>query len=129
MSGILLDTHIFVWALSDPDRVPASAWPLLRDPSRHLYLSVASAWELAIKTARGMISLPGGVRGFVGDGCRATGVVLLGIDLAHASEVERLPHHHRDPFDRMLIAQARVEGLSLLSVDRALHAYDVARAP
>ncbi len=129
MSGVLLDTHIFVWALADPARVPEAAWPRLRDPAEALFLSVASAWELAIKSALGRISLPGGVQPFIGEGCRRTGVTMLGIDLAHAAEVERLPHHHRDPFDRMLVAQARVEGLVLLSVDQALLDYDVRRAP
>jgi len=128
MSDVLLDTHVFIWALSDPGRVPEEAWPALRDPNRTLHLSIASAWELAIKSARGRITLPGGVQGFVGEGCRRTGVRLLGIDLAHTSEVEKLPHHHRDPFDRMLVAQARVEGMALLSFDRALDAYDVRRA-
>ncbi|NOY25417.1 MAG: type II toxin-antitoxin system VapC family toxin [Oligoflexia bacterium] len=128
MTGILLDTHVFVWALADPRRVPDAAWPVLRDPAQPLFLSVASAWELAIKSARGRIALPGGVRAFVGEGCRRTGVTLLGIDLAHTVEVERLPHHHRDPFDRMLVAQARVEDLALLSYDGAIDAYDVGRA-
>jgi PIN domain nuclease of toxin-antitoxin system len=127
VNGVLLDTHIFVWALAEPDRVPKQAWPVLRDPSAQLFLSVASAWELAIKSGRGKIGLPGGVRDFVGEGCRRTGVTLLGIDLAHTAEVEQLPHHHRDPFDRMLIAQARVESLSLLSCDAAIGAYEVAR--
>ena len=128
MTGILLDTHVFVWALADPGRISDAAWPALRDPAQPLFLSVASAWELAIKSARGKIALPGGVRAFVGEGCRRAGVTLLGIDLAHTAEVGRLPHHHRDPFDRMLVAQARIEDLALLSYDGALDAYDVRRA-
>jgi len=129
MTGILLDTHMFVWALAEPKKVPEAAWPLLRDPAQRLFLSVASAWELAIKSARGRISLPGSVQAFVGEGCRRAGVTMLGIDLGHVAEVERLPRHHRDPFDRMLVAQARVESLALMSVDRALDAYDIVRAP
>lgn len=129
MTGVLLDTHVFVWALAMPSRIPDSVWSLLQDPEQRLLLSVASAWELAIKSARGRLSLPGGVQGFVGEGCRRTGVSMLGIDLAHTAEVERLPHHHRDPFDRMLVAQARVESLALLSFDSALDDYDVRRAP
>lgn len=65
--------------------------------------------------------------GFVGEGCRRTGVTLLGIDLSHVAEVERLPHHHRDPFDRMIVAQARVNNLALISFDAALDAYDCER--
>ena len=128
MRPILLDTHVFVWALADTECMPARAWPILRDPSQSLLLSVASAWELAIKSALGRITLPGGVQAFVAEGCRRTGVQLLGIDLAHLAEVERLPHHHRDPFDRLLIAQARVEGTALLSFDASVDAYEVRRA-
>ncbi len=128
MTGILLDTHVFVWALADVKRVPEAAWRVLRDPAQPLFISVASAWELAIKSARGKITLPGGVQTFVAEGCRRTGVIMLGIDLAHAAEFARLPFHHRDPFDRMLVAQARVEDLALLSYDGALDAYDVGRA-
>ncbi|NOY90697.1 MAG: type II toxin-antitoxin system VapC family toxin [Deltaproteobacteria bacterium] len=128
MTRILLDTHVFVWALAEPRRVSEEAWLLLRDPSRSLALSIASVWELAIKSALGKLSLPAGVEPFVAEGCRRTGVTLLGVELAHVAEVERLPHHHRDPFDRMLVAQSRVEGMALLSFDGALDAYDVKRA-
>ena len=97
MSHALLDTHIFVWALADPDRVPKSSWEVLRDPQIALHLSVASAWELAIKSGRGKITLPGGVGSFVAEGCRASGVRILPVRLAHLDEVAALPHHHRDP--------------------------------
>jgi len=128
MTDVLLDTHVFVWALAEPKRVPERAWLLLRDPSRALALSIASVWELALESALGKLSLPAGVQPFVAEGCRRTGVTLLGVDLAHVAEVERLPHHHRDPFDRMLVAQSRVEGMALLSFDAALDAYDLKRA-
>jgi len=127
VSGVLLDTHVFVWALADQRRVLSAAWPVLRDPRLPLFLSVASAWELAIKSARGKLTLPGGVQAFVAEGCRRTGVRVLGVDLAHVAEIERLTMLHRDPFDRMLVAQARVEGLALLSFDGAMDRYDVER--
>jgi PIN domain nuclease of toxin-antitoxin system len=127
LKPVLLDTHVFVWALTATDRVPDAAWPILRDPERRLLLSVASAWELAVKSARGRIRLTGGVARFVAEGCRRAGVDLLGVDLEHTAAVERLPHHHRDPFDRMLVAQAQVEGFALLTYDQALAAYDVDR--
>jgi PIN domain nuclease of toxin-antitoxin system len=123
----LLDTDVFVWALAAPDRVPEAFWRPLRDPHVTLRLSVASAWELAIESALGRIHLPGDVRSFVADGCRRTGVELLPLDLSHTAEVERLPHHHRDPFDRMLVAQARVESMTLLSCDAAFAPYEVHR--
>ena len=128
MTPVLLDTHVFVWALVDTARVPDAAWPVLQDPTQPLLLSIASAWELAIKSAMGRIDLPGGVQRFVAEGCRQTDVQLLGIDLAHTAEVARMPPHHRDPFDRMLVAQARVERLRLLSYDAALAAYACPRA-
>ena len=126
---VLLDTHVFVWALAEPSRVPEPAWAVLRDPAAKLFLSVASAWELGIKSARGRITLPGGVQLFVAEGCARTGVTMMGIDLAHVAAVARLPHHHRDPFDRMIIAQAQTESYALLSYDRAFDDYECLRVP
>lgn len=127
ITRVLLDTHVFVWALADRPRLPAEAWTVLNDASLTLELSVASAWELAIKSARGRITLPGGVRRFVAEGCERTGVRLLGVDLAHLDELVGLPPHHRDPFDRLIVAQARSERMALLSYDQAVAAYDVRR--
>lgn len=128
MNRVLLDTHVFVWALASPERLGPTAWKVLEDPSMDLALSVVSAWELAIKSARGKIDLPGGVRGFVAEGCRRAGVTLLGVDLAHVAKVAELPDHHRDPFDRLLVATALTESMMLMSYDRALDAYEVRRA-
>lgn len=128
MRRVLLDTHVFVWALSSPAKLDSRTRALLDDPQVQLELSVASAWELAIKSSLGKISIPGGVRRFVADGCSAGGVTLLGIDLGHLDEVERLPLHHRDPFDRLMIAQARAESIELLTFDPAFLEYDVALA-
>lgn len=128
MTAVLLDTHVFVWALAEPDRVPASAWALLRSPNQSLRLSLASAWELGIKASAGRIRLPMRAADFVAEGCRRTGVQVLGIELSHIAELERLPWHHRDPFDRLLIAQARVESMPLLSFDGELAPYEFERA-
>ena len=122
---ILLDTHIFVSALSDPARLNSDCWKVLNDPDGELFLSIASAWELAIKAGLGKISLPRKVRSFVAEGCRAANISLVGIDLAHLDELERLPLHHRDPFDRLLVAQAQLEELVLITNDEMLSAYDV----
>ena len=125
---VLLDTHVFVWGQSDAARLDAAAWRVLRDPNATLFLSVASAWELGIKHGLGKIALPVGVEAFVADGCRAARIELLPVALSHVAEVGRLPHHHRDPFDRMLIAQARREGLELLTRDPVFARYEVALA-
>lgn len=127
MTRVLLDTHVFVWALAEPDRLSPAHWAVLEGQDYALELSVASGWELAMKSALGKIDLPGGVRAFLAEGCRASGVTLLGIELGHLDELERLPHHHRDPFDRMIIAQARAESIAVLSLDRAFDHYDVLR--
>lgn len=127
MTRVLLDTHVFVWALAEPDRLSPAHWAVLEGQDYALELSVASGWELALKSALGKIDLPGGVRAFLAEGCRASGVTLLGIELGHLDELERLPHHHRDPFDRMIIAQARAESIAVLSLDRAFDHYDVLR--
>lgn len=126
-NGLLLDTHVFVWAVGDPARISDTGWALLDDPSLTLYLSVASAWELAVKASIGKLGLPVGVREFVADGCADAHIDLLPIDLAHVAAVEALPFHHRDPFDRMLVAQAQVSGVPILSYDATLDAYDVTR--
>lgn len=125
MSRVLLDTHVFVWALGDPDRLDDRCWEILNNPDHALELSIASAWELAIKSSTGKITLPGDVRAFVADGCRAARVSILSIDLVHLDELERLPMHHRDPFDRMIIAQARSESIEVLTLDRAFQSYEV----
>jgi PIN domain nuclease of toxin-antitoxin system len=127
MRRVLLDTHVFYWALTEPSRLPASAWLLLDDSAVGLELSIASAWELAVKCALGKMRLPGSVRSFVADGCRETQTQLLHIDLAHVQAVSELPQHHRDPFDRMIIAQARTEDIALLSYDSSFDRYEFRR--
>lgn len=128
VTPILLDTHVFVWALAARHRLPPHTWDLLSDPDQPLWLSMASAWELSIKAARGKLELGRGVDKFVAEGCHRAGIELVDVTLAHVAEVERLPLHHRDPFDRMLVAQARVERVPLLSFDPAVDAYEVERA-
>lgn len=128
MRSVLLDTHVFVWALAEPERVPKDAWTILEDRECVLHFSIASAWELTINAGLGKIRLPGGVRAFVATGCQSGGVSLLPIDLSHLHALESLPDHHRDPFDRMILAQSLAESMLVLSYDGAFDAYDVARA-
>lgn len=127
MTPVLLDTHVFLWALLAPERLEATAWDVLRDTRRPLHLSMVSVWEMAIKASRGKLELPGGVERFVAEGTRHTGVALLDIRLAHIARLPDLPLHHRDPFDRLLIAQAQVERFQLMSYDRVFASYDFDR--
>ena len=127
MNGVLLDTHVFVWAMADQARLPVVGWQVIRQPGQALYLSVASAWELAIKVGRGKLRLPKDAGSFVREGCAAANIRLLPVELTHLTALQALPMHHRDPFDRVIVATAQVEALDLLSYDEHLDAYAVAR--
>jgi len=119
---LLLDTHILLWAAYSPERLGRAAGKLLDDELNELVFSAASMWEIAIKTARGRPSFdvaPSVLR----RGLIEAGYVELDITSAHAVAVGELPPLHRDPFDRMLVAQARVEGFTLLTSDERVAEY------
>ena len=121
----LLDTHCWLWLQTEPGRLPDDLLETLADPSSHRYLSAASAWEIAIKHAIGKLPLPEPPALYVPERMRLSRFEGLAITHAHALAVSALPPHHRDPFDRVLVAQARVEGLTLVTADAALEAYEV----
>ena len=121
----LLDTHCWLWLQTTPERLPAELLDILTDRSVDLFLSAASAWELGIKHAADRIRLPEAPGNYVREGMRRSGVRELSMSHSHALEAAALPPHHRDPFDRMLVAQARLERLTLVTADRILAAYDV----
>ncbi|MEM7697525.1 MAG: type II toxin-antitoxin system VapC family toxin [Verrucomicrobiota bacterium] len=118
---ILVDSHIAVWWLSDPQKLRSSARSAIADPQHQVYLSAASVWELSIKIAKGKLSMP---LEFV-EILEADGFLLLPITTQHALATSELPPHHNDPFDRMLVAQARVDGMMLATSDDAIFDYDV----
>ena len=93
--------------------------------ANELLLSAASSWEIAIKQSKGRLDLPEPARDFVPSMIRTTAVTAIAVEHAHALAVASLPHHHHDPFDRLLIAQARLLGVPIATADRALKAYDV----
>lgn len=124
---ILLDTHAFVWAGSDAARLSRRARAQIRDRSNELLLSVASAWELAIKARLGKVELRIPLKDLVVAGLRRPGFSLQPIELQHVLAVQDLPLHHRDPFDRLLVAQAQAEKCPILSRDPAFDAYGVDR--
>lgn len=126
---ILLDTQCWLWMLTEPDRLAESARGLLSSPDNELFVSAASSWEIAIKYSIGRLSLPSEPAMLVPQWLAESRVSSLAIEHDHALQVSKLPHHHRDPFDRMLIAQAHVERLPILTADRQFAAYDVELLP
>ena len=122
---ILLDTHIWLWALTDSEAIPTPLRDRLRVGRDTFLISAASAWEVAIKASLGRRRLPVDAPAFLRAAIRNLPVAELPITLTHAARVAELPHHHRDPFDRILIAQAQIEGLTIMTVDRAFRAYVV----
>jgi len=114
---VLLDTHAFLWWVSDDPRVSRRARRIIADSSNQILLSAASAWEIAIKTALGRLMIASDPEEFVPEQMRMNGFEPLPIELRHALHVGVLPPHHSDPFDRMLIAQAAIEECTILSAD------------
>ena len=123
----LLDTHALLWALGDPSRLSARARRACADPRTVLYVSVASAWEVAIKLGRGSLKLDVTLAELFSRHLAQARIDVLEIKLSHALEVAALPLIHRDPFDRSLVASSRLEGLPLISADAAFDAYGVER--
>lgn len=122
---ILLDTQTWLWMQGSPERLNDEALALVKDPAQDLLLSAASSWEIAIKASLGKLTLPVAPTVYVPDRMRSSGVGALPITHSHALAVAALPQHHRDPFDRLLVAQAQLEGLTLLTADDVFHRYDV----
>lgn len=118
---LLLDTHTFIWVFNGHARLSPAARTVILDGRNEVYVSAVTAWEIAIKRSLGKL----GVRGDYIQGLARYRFSPLSISTEHALAVEALPPHHRDPFDRLLIAQAQVEGLVLVTRDRRFGAYDV----
>lgn len=121
----LLDTSIFLWSLGAEHKLNQKARDLLSSTAVELYLSAASSWEIAIKYALGTLALPKPPSQFVPNALGALAIRSLEITHFHSLSAGELPPHHRDPFDRMLIAQARLENMTLLTADRTLFKYEV----
>lgn len=121
----LVDTHCWLWLQTSPDRLAPELVSQLEDPDNELLLSAASSWEIAIKYALGKLPLPEPPVRYVPRRMTASGSRGLAIEHAHSLRVAELPMHHRDPFDRLLVAQAQIEKLTLLTVDRQFEKYDV----
>ena len=122
---ILLDTHVFLWAVTDDARLSAAHRELYVDEGNDLYLSVASIWEMVIKAGLGKLPLPSPAAEYLQRQMEKNRLGLLGIQARHLARLEKLAPVHRDPFDRMLVAQALAEGMPMMTVDAAVRRYGV----
>jgi PIN domain nuclease of toxin-antitoxin system len=118
---LLLDTHVLLWSLDEPERLGPDAAAALREPGLATVISVATLWEIAIKRTLGQLRAPENLPELL----LRMGHELLDIRVEHAWRVQALPPHHRDPFDRLLVAQAQVENLALVTHDRQIERYDL----
>ena len=121
MSQLLLDTHALLWALTSPDRLNEFARNAISDPSNDVFVSAVSGWEIALKSNLGKLDVPANVIEMI----EATGFDHLSITFAHGVEAGSLPLYHRDPFDRLLVAQARLNDLVLVTRDNRITQYEV----
>ena len=122
---ILLDTHVWLWTLSAPERLSTATQDLLLQAQTEPFLSAASVWEIAIKYQLGKLPLPETPEAFIPKRLLRDGITPLMVSHLHAARVATLPRHHQDPFDRLLIAQAQLEKVPLMTADEKFRAYDV----
>ena len=118
---LLLDTHTLIWWLANNSTLSNKAKDVIADPNNIIYVSAASAWEIAIKKSLGKLQAPDDLAMQI----KAKGFIPLFIDIPHALTVESLPWHHQDPFDRILIAQAIYEHLTIITRDRKFNVYEI----
>jgi PIN domain nuclease of toxin-antitoxin system len=122
---LLLDTCTFLWIAAEPERVSKAAIEAFLDPANERFLSAASAWEIAVKYSLGRLPLPRNPQFFIAQVREKSGVATLAIDEESALHTTRLPKLHADPFDRILVAQAIVHGLMIVTPDEAIAQYPV----
>lgn len=122
---LLLDTHVLIWLAVNPELLSERVSNLLTDDNNYWVLSIASVWEIQIKVQLGKLDLPISVPELIASQQEVNDMQILPIELSHVYALKDLPNHHRDPFDRIIIAQAMFEKMPLLSVDEAIAAYSV----
>ncbi len=121
---VLIDTHVLIWHLEDDSHLPLVKSALIDDEDNEILISVASLWEIAIKTSLGKLKLSRPIAEIIDQIHQSTGSILA-IEPYHATQVSTLPFHHKDPFDRMIIAQALSERLPIITLDPAFSNYGV----
>lgn len=124
---LLLDTHTFIWFVNDDPSLSKTAKKLIEDSQNQRWLSIASPWEMAIKQSIGKLTLTLPLKQYLNKNLPLHMVQLLPIEINHLSRVATLPPNHRDPFDRLIIAQAMTENMTLLSADPAFDQYPITR--
>ena len=120
MKRVLLDTHVLLWWLADDSKLGTNTRTVISDGNNEIYVSAASSWEISIKKRNGKLTGPDNLDGIV----EQERFIKLPISLVHGELAGQLPYHHKDPFDRMLIAQAQTEKLTILTVDEKFQQYD-----
>ena len=121
----LLDTHAFLWFVLDDQRISAKAKLIIEDSKNKIYFSAASAWEIAIKTELARLKIKGDLDRFIIEQLSTNSFVPLSITISHSLYTKRLPLVHKDPFDRIIIAQSKLENLPLISKDKKIRKYKV----
>lgn len=122
---LLIDTHIFLWMNGESSKLSERFKELSRSGEHDFYLSVASAWEIQIKQQLGKLALPLHIDELIAKNQLESDIQLLPIELSHISNLAQLPSHHKDPFDRLIISQAMLEGMTIVTADHAFAAYSV----
>jgi PIN domain nuclease of toxin-antitoxin system len=121
----LLDTHTFLWFINDDPALSSNARLLIEASENIIFLSAASVWEIAIKVSLGRLEIPSPFADFINEQLRKSGINLLEIKTEHAGKVVTLPFHHRDPFDRLIIAQAISENIPIIGKDLVFESYGI----
>jgi PIN domain nuclease of toxin-antitoxin system len=125
--NLLLDTHAFLWFIAGNSSLSRKARVAIEDENNRILLSVASLWEIAIKVSLGKIRLSEPFDTLIPEQLTANGIELLDTSVDHTTLVTTMPFHHRDPIDRLIAAQARVEDLTLISIDEVFDVYEIVR--
>ena len=123
----ILDTHTLLWIITEDSKLSTTALKIYLDPSNVMFFSMASVWELAIKASLGKISLGKTLEEFIEEHVKGNDIEILDIHLPHVFRIEQLPFHHRDPFDRLIIAQVIEDNLLLVGNDTIFDLYNVKR--
>jgi PIN domain nuclease of toxin-antitoxin system len=129
MTRHLVDTHVWLWLQAQPDRLRPKTRELLEDTGTELLFSAASAWEVTIKYGLGKLTLPREPAVYVPDRMRTSGTTPLAVEHVHVLRTGELPMHHRDPFDRLLVAQAQILNIPIVTADPQIAVYDVDVVP
>ena len=121
----LLDTHTFLWWISDSGRLSKRAYEFIEKPSNTIYFSSVSCWEISIKSTLGSIQFPKKMESFIAEQISINSFEPLSLNISHAVNIRVLPQHHKDPFDRMLISQSQIEDMPLITGDKLISKYKI----